>query len=151
MNAAQTDQRPRPRESFAVLACLYGVAFLAIAALIAGAVVGLNVMGMTSWPSPVARVRADMRSIEAAAAQFKRDTGRDLVDITSLWASDLPGWAGPYLRRYPALDPWGNEYFFNVLPDGSCEVISFGVSGVPGGTEDEADLSSRTIDSPEGR
>jgi hypothetical protein len=111
VNAPQPEVTPESRGSSAVVACLYLLAFAALAASVVGAAVLLNVLGVTSWPSPEAKVRADMRVIGAAVTQFRKDTGRDPETMTCLRERPFyaNGWAGPYLFRDPLLDPWGNE------------------------------------------
>ncbi|MFQ5748226.1 MAG: type II secretion system major pseudopilin GspG [Planctomycetota bacterium] len=47
----------------------------------------------------------------------------------------------PYMDSIP-MDPWGNEYEYNQLSDGTYEIISYGGDGVPGGEGENADISS---------
>ncbi len=47
----------------------------------------------------------------------------------------------PYIDSIP-MDPWGNEYEYNQLSDGTYEIISYGGDGVPGGEGENADISS---------
>ena len=44
-------------------------------------------------------------------------------------------------RREMPMDPWGNEYVYRVQ-GARCEIISYGADGEPGGTEENADISS---------
>lgn len=46
------------------------------------------------------------------------------------------------LDRIP-LDPWGNPFLYEVLPQGLADVRSYGADGQPGGRQDAADISGR--------
>ena len=66
--------------------------------------------------------------------------------LEALWVApmDIPDWDGPYVRRDKQLiDPWGRALVYRV-PGKShpYEVLSLGADGKPGGTGDDADISS---------
>ena len=54
-------------------------------------------------------------------------------------------WTGPYLRKRPPADPWGNPYVYRspgqANPDG-YDLLSLGRDGAPGGEGEDADLRS---------
>ncbi len=54
-------------------------------------------------------------------------------------------WRGPYLRKDPPLDPWGKPYSYlspgRVNPE-SYDLQSMGRDGQPGGTGEDADVTS---------
>jgi len=56
-------------------------------------------------------------------------------------------WRGPYLKKSVPLDPYGRAYVFrspgDANPDG-YDLLSLGRDGQPGGTGDDADISSWT-------
>jgi len=53
--------------------------------------------------------------------------------------SGRAAWNGPYLRRDVPLDPWGNEYVYDV--DGrSFTLVSYGADGERGGEDVDADI-----------
>ena len=56
-----------------------------------------------------------------------------------------PRWRGPYLKRALPADPWGRPYRYERPgPQGrEYRVYSLGADGVPGGSGEDADLSSR--------
>ncbi|MEG2075683.1 MAG: type II secretion system protein GspG [Victivallaceae bacterium] len=58
--------------------------------------------------------------------------------------SNSKKWRGPYIAGETiVLDPWDNEYVFKKGTTGSSfEIISYGADGIPGGEEDNADISS---------
>jgi len=43
---------------------------------------------------------------------------------------------------FPDPDPWGNPWIFEVTDSGSFRIRSLGADGLPGGTGEDADLSS---------
>ncbi|MDP6941691.1 MAG: type II secretion system major pseudopilin GspG [Planctomycetota bacterium] len=49
----------------------------------------------------------------------------------------------PWLNGSLPPDPWGNEYVYDMLPDGGFEIVSYGKDGMPGGEGENADISSR--------
>jgi general secretion pathway protein G len=59
-------------------------------------------------------------------------------------ASSAAKWNGPYLKKGSPLDPWGHPYQYRAPGSkGEYEVLSLGKDGQPGGTGDNADLSSQ--------
>jgi len=76
-----------------------------------------------------------------------RNFPSDEQGLIALWekpSTDSDGWDGPYVTKKPGLDPWGNEYEFQVpgpngLPFG---IRSFGSDKMEGGEGDKKDVSS---------
>ncbi len=119
---------------------------VAIVGLLA-AVVTVNVMGQGHGPR-VQRPAADMKAIRDALELYKVDCGRYPDRLDALWIRPpgLPRWGPePYLKEYPPKDPWGNEYVYGYEGEGRFEIVSYGADGAPGGQDETADLSSRTI------
>ncbi len=48
------------------------------------------------------------------------------------------------MKRIP-LDPWKNEYIYEIDSDGTPFFICFGNDGAPGGEDMDADIDSRTM------
>lgn len=121
---------------------------VAIIGLLA-AVVTVNVMGQ-SHTAKVERVKADMKNIGTALDLYKLACGTYPESIEGLW--QRPGgkagnkWAGPYLNegQYPPTDPWGSNYEYQRTGN-SYELKSLGADMEGGGSEEGADLSSKTI------
>lgn len=60
-------------------------------------------------------------------------------------------WRGPYLKKGIPPDPWGNPYHYlspGTANPASYDLLSYGRDGKPGGTGDDADLSSWELPSP---
>jgi general secretion pathway protein G len=54
-------------------------------------------------------------------------------------------WRGPYLKKAVPLDPYGRPYLYRspgeANPD-SYDLVSLGRDGAPGGTGEDADITS---------
>lgn len=71
---------------------------------------------------------------EGLAALWERPTG----ESTSLWR-------GPYLRKPPPNDPWGNPYIYRSPGERSpvgYDLLTYGADGQPGGDGENADITS---------
>ena len=52
-------------------------------------------------------------------------------------------WDGPYLKKEVPPDPWGKPYIYKSPGDhGPYDIISYGADGVPGGEDNNRDISS---------
>jgi len=80
---------------------------------------------------------------------FQLDTGAypsQEQGLAALWTApgEVPTWSGPYVRREKQLvDPWGHPLVYHV-PGKShpYAVLTLGADGQPGGTGENADISS---------
>ncbi|WP_159086877.1 type II secretion system major pseudopilin GspG [Loktanella sp. Alg231-35] len=95
--------------------------------------------------SQVSAAEAQISQLRSALDIFLIETGRYPTQdegLTSLIANptNVPGWAGPYLRdgNLPA-DPWGGAYIY-ILDEGQVRVRSLGADGRAGGTGVDADV-----------
>jgi general secretion pathway protein G len=79
---------------------------------------------------------------------FRLDVGRYPTTEEGLNAlvvkpADADNWTGPYLKKGVPLDPWGHAYVYQVPgTKGDYAVISYGRDGRPGGTGEDADVTS---------
>ena len=92
--------------------------------------------------------KAQIAGLEKALDTFRLDVGRYPTTEEGLAALvNKPGavtqWNGPYLKKEVPLDPWGHPYQYQS-PGASSdfELRSYGKDGQPGGTGDNADISS---------
>lgn len=84
---------------------------------------------------------ANISSLEAALDTYRLDVGEYPDSLDGLMRNDSgrASWNGPYLRREVPLDPWNNEYVYDV--DGrEFSLISYGPDGQRGGEDDDADI-----------
>lgn len=87
--------------------------------------------------------------IAAALDSYRLDNGRypsAEQGLQALWvqpqsAPEPRNWAGPYLRRPPPLDPWGNPYLYSLDEAGRFRLVSLGADGQEGGEGEDADLT----------
>lgn len=141
----RTRTRRRAVAGFTLVELMVVVAIIGLLA----AVVTVNVMGQAG-EAKKERVKADMKNIGTALDLYKLACGSYPDSIEGLW--EAPGgnharkWKGPYLSpdQVPPMDPWGNKYDYTKTGS-SYEIKSMGADGAGGGTDEDTDLSSKTI------
>jgi general secretion pathway protein G len=136
------------REGFTLIEILVVIVVIAVLA----ALVAPNVFRHVGSARDAA-ARAQIEMLGAALDAYRLDNGRyptTVQGLEALWqeptAEPRPGnWRGPYLRRAVPLDPWNNPYIY--LSPGEVNVrgydlISLGADGLPGGEDEDADITS---------
>lgn len=140
------------------LACLrsrFGVAgFSLLELLVVMVIIGLLVsyVGPRYFSqigkSEIKAVRAQIDGFEKALEQYRIDTGRFPNSEQGLGAlftkpNNEPKWAGPYLKKAPPPDPWGNPYQYKSPGEhGEFDLFSFGKDGRVGGSGEDADITN---------
>jgi general secretion pathway protein G len=84
---------------------------------------------------------ANIATLEGALDTYRLDVGEYPDSLDGLMRNDSgrASWNGPYLRRQVPLDPWNNEYVYDV--DGrEFSLVSYGPDGQRGGEDDDADI-----------
>lgn len=137
---------------------MYAAAFtlieLMIVVVILGILATIVMPRILNRPEQARRTKAkiDIRNIQSTLALFKTDTGRFPTTSEGLQVlvSD-PGIKGydpdGYLDKVP-LDPWGNRYVY-ISPgvrSRDYDLESYGKDGEDGGTGDDADIESWSLD-----
>lgn len=88
----------------------------------------------------VAAVRSQLATLELALESYAVDCGRypsTAQGLAALWErpylAPIPtDWQGPYLRREPGADPWGNPYRYEQPgPNGLPYLVSSTLGGTP--------------------
>lgn len=98
--------------------------------------------------SEVKVAKAQMDALEKALDQYRLDVGRYPSSEQGLAAlNDKPAgeakWAGPYLKKAVPPDPWGRAYVYKAPGEhGEYDLLSYGKDGRPGGTGEDADITS---------
>lgn len=98
--------------------------------------------------SELKAVRAQIDGLEKALEQYRIDTGHFPSTDQGLGAlfakpNNEPKWAGPYLRKPPPPDAWGNAYQYKSPGEhGEFDLFSFGKDGRAGGAGDDADITN---------
>ena len=98
--------------------------------------------------SEIKATRAQIDGLEKAIELYHTDTGHFPTTeqgLTALFAKpqNEPKWHGPYLKKEPPPDPWGNPYIYRAPGQNSdFDIISLGKDGQPGGEGEAADISN---------
>lgn len=134
--------------AFSLLELLVVVAIITIL----GTIVAVNVTGHTTT-AKIAAARANLGVLKTAISRYQLDHGRIPTVQQGLKALCEKPALPPVPQSYPVagyldqtvvpLDPWKREYVYSVFEDGvRFEIVSYGADGEPGGSDENADLSS---------
>lgn len=98
--------------------------------------------------SEVRTAKAQIDGLEKALDQYRLDTGHYPTTEQGLAAlmvapTGEKDWAGPYLKKSPPSDPWGQPYIYRYPGEhGDFDLLSWGNDGQPGGSELAADVTN---------
>lgn len=96
--------------------------------------------------SEVKAALAQIDGFEKSVEQYRLDVGKFPSNEQGLNAlfvrpATEPRWQGPYLKKMPPPDPWGNPYVYRTPGEnGDFDIISLGKDGAPGGEGEAADV-----------
>lgn len=96
--------------------------------------------------SEVKATKAQIDALEKSLDQYRLDIGHYPSTEQGLIAlykkpSSEPKWQGPYLKKSPPPDPWGNAYIYKSPGEhGEVDIISLGNDGRAGGTGEAAEI-----------
>ena len=135
--------RRRRQAGFTLLELLIVVIILGLLA----ALVGPRLFG-TLDKAKRQIAKTQIAQLEEALAQFRLDVGRYPTSDEGLEAlvtpvEGLEGWNGPYLEKGVPKDPWGHPYVYRCPGEhGDYDLLSLGRDGEPGGSGEDADVTS---------
>lgn len=98
--------------------------------------------------SEITVTKAQIEAFEKALDTYRLDVGRYPSSEEGLAAlvtkpSSAVKWNGPYLKKEAPLDPWGHVYLYKTPGSkGDYDILSYGKDGQPGGTGEDADITS---------
>lgn len=99
--------------------------------------------------SEVTVAKAQIEAFDKSLDTYRLDVGRypsaeeGLNALMAAPPSAGAKWNGPYLKKGVPQDPWGRPYQYRSPGTrGEYEILSLGKDGQPGGTGDNADISS---------
>ena len=100
--------------------------------------------------SEVTVAKAQIEAFEKSLDTFRLDVGRyptteeGMAALMTAPPTAGAKWNGPYLKKVVPTDPWGHPYQYKSPgTKGEYEIISTGKDGQPGGTGENADISSQ--------
>jgi len=100
--------------------------------------------------SEVTVAKAQIDALDKSLDTYRLDVGRypsseeGLAALMTAPPSAGARWNGPYLKKGVPPDPWGHAYQYRAPGSkGEYEIVSLGKDGQPGGTGDNADISSQ--------
>lgn len=100
--------------------------------------------------SEVTIAKAQIEAFEKSLDTYRLDVGRypttdeGLAALLAAPATAGAKWNGPYLKKGVPADPWGHPYQYRAPgTKGEFEIVSLGRDGQPGGSGEDADISSQ--------
>lgn len=100
--------------------------------------------------SEVTIAKAQIEAFEKSLDTYRLDVGRypstdeGLASLLAAPPTAGAKWNGPYLKKSVPPDPWGHPYQYRSPgTKGEFEILSLGRDGQPGGSGEDADISSQ--------
>ncbi|HEX8612580.1 MAG TPA: type II secretion system major pseudopilin GspG [Telluria sp.] len=100
--------------------------------------------------SEVTVAKAQIEAFEKSLDTYRLDVGRyptteeGMAALLVAPATAGAKWNGPYLKKAVPQDPWGRPYQYRAPgTKGDYEIMSTGKDGQPGGTGENADITSQ--------
>jgi general secretion pathway protein G len=100
--------------------------------------------------SEVTVAKAQIEAFEKSLDSYRLDVGRyptteeGMAALLVAPATAGAKWNGPYLKKAVPQDPWGRPYQYRAPGSkGEYEILSTGKDGQPGGTGENADITSQ--------
>ncbi|MGZ3238448.1 MAG: type II secretion system major pseudopilin GspG [Burkholderiaceae bacterium] len=98
--------------------------------------------------SEVTVAKAQIESFSKALDTYRLDVGHyptseEGLGVLLVKPPTAPNWNGPYLQKNVPMDPWSHPYVYRSPGSkGDYEIISYGRDGQPGGSGEDADITT---------
>lgn len=151
-HAPASGRTPRGSRGFTLIELIVVIAIIAALAAVVAPAIFRNV-----GDAKAGAAKSQLEVFGLALQQYRLDTDAFPTTEQGLAALRTPpvapgadgqpvhNWRGPYLTRAVPVDPWGRPYRY-VAPGaanpGSYDLYTLGRDGAPGGTGEDADLTS---------
>jgi len=145
---AGCNHSPRTTHGFTLIELLVVITVIAI---LAGLVAPMVFRNVGDAKISAAHAQIELFGLALDAYRLDNDyypsSAQGLAALRTLPSGDpaARNWRGPYLRKELPLDPWGRPYVYKspgeVNPT-SYDLLSYGRDGQPGGTGEDADVTS---------
>lgn len=140
-------RRSSARAGFTLMEMMVVLAIIGTLAMLVGPSILRNVGDANATAA-----RTQIETLAVALDAYRLDIGaypttaQGLAVLRSAPSGGAPpGWRGPYLRKSVPLDSWGRAYVYispGVHNPDSYDLYTLGRDGVPGGTGENADITS---------
>ena len=124
---------------------------ITVIAILAGLVAPMVFSHVGDAKTSAARAQIELFGLALEAYRLDNDyypsTAQGLEALRTKPGGDpeARNWRGPYLKKTVPLDPWGRPYVYkgpgDVNPQG-YDLLTYGRDGQPGGTNEDADITS---------
>ena len=124
---------------------------ITVIAILAGLVAPMVFRNVGDAKVSTAQAQIELFGLALDAYRLDNDyypsTTQGLAALRTLPTGDpaARNWRGPYLKKEIPLDPWGRAYVYKSPGDVNAtayDLLSYGRDGQPGGTGEDADLTS---------
>lgn len=135
MDTPRTKKGKRRLAGFTLIEIMAVVLIIGLLVTVVGRNVIRNVIA-----GKKATAQLQISQLAEACEEYRMNTGKYPESLDQLLEED-PATGEAWFDRIP-LDPWGNEYAYDVV-NGRAVITSYGRDGEPGGEGEDADISSR--------
>ena len=124
---------------------------ITVIAILAGLVAPMVFSHVGDAKTSAARAQIELFGLGLDAYRLDNDyypstaQGLEALRTRPTGEPEARNWRGPYLKKTVPLDPWGRPYIYkspgDVNPQG-YDLLTYGRDGQPGGTNEDADITS---------